>query len=314
MELSKEEKLVAYIANPYFDYHPSLEIDKIPLEFIEKNKLSLILLEKGLETEIGRKYASLRERMLQELCELTHEFEKFNIDFVVIKFPELPRTHGDLDILIANGLERVEDVLRSEGYELWKEDEPQREGYRKNNDGVLLKIDIHTESSWGGIKYLRKEDIWENRVKREINGVEVPFPSPEYEFLITAAHGMRENAVTLFDVFYVNFLFKKGINMEFVKAVAKENNWLKQLFYFSRAIYGAHRELYDEELEFLSDVFRIKPLKIDRLPFHFPFRIATSLKVEKALRDLKTRGFRDFAFDLSAYFQDLRWIKGLFTR
>lgn len=78
MELSKEEKLVAYIANPYFDYHPSLEIDKIPLEFIEKNKLSLILLEKGLETEIGRKYASLRERMLQELCELTHEFERIN--------------------------------------------------------------------------------------------------------------------------------------------------------------------------------------------------------------------------------------------
>lgn len=314
MKLSKEEKLVAYIANPYLDYHPTAEIDKIPLEFIEKNKLSLVLLEKGLETEIGKNYAKLRERMLQELCELTREFEKFNIGFAVIKFPELPRTHGDLDILIANGLERVEDVLRSEGYELWKEDEPQREGYRKNNDGVLLKIDIHTESSWGGIKYLRKEDIWENRVKREINGVEVPFPSPEYEFLITAAHGMRENAVTLFDVFYVNFLFKKGINMEFVKAVAKENNWLKQLFYFNRAIRDIHRELYDEELEFLSDVSGIKTLKIDRLPFHFPFRIATSLKAEKALRDLKTRGFRDFAFDLSAYFQDLRWIKGLFTR
>ena len=38
MELSEEEKLVAYIANPYLDYHPNAEIDKIPLEFIEKNR------------------------------------------------------------------------------------------------------------------------------------------------------------------------------------------------------------------------------------------------------------------------------------
>ena len=85
MELSKEEKLVAYIANPYLDYQPTAEIDKIPLEFIEKNKLSLILLEKGLETEIGQKYANLRECMLHELCELTHEFERVNYDLLFEK-------------------------------------------------------------------------------------------------------------------------------------------------------------------------------------------------------------------------------------
>lgn len=204
IRLKEIEYKIALIANPFLDYPvDSIDPEKVPLKFIESNKLSLLLKEKGIETEASKKDERKLNYLLNGLCELKHAFDDNGIDFMLIKLPELPRPHGDLDIVIINGLKDAENILKFKDYILDEDSDPYRKKYVKSAGDITWEVDLHLEAAWVGVMYLNKEEIWRNSVKRKINGVDVSVPSPEYELLIEAAHDMRSNEITLFDIMHV---------------------------------------------------------------------------------------------------------------
>lgn len=283
---------LAQIANPYF--HNSYKVDPTKcFDFIEANKISLLLKQKGLTTKQAEEDEKSLNLLLDELVEIKRIFDSQNIKFVLIKFPKLPRPHGDLDMLIIKNINSAEDILRKRGYVLENDADPYRRTYITEINGNRLEVDLHLEAAWVGVIYLDKEDIWKNSMKREIRGIDVYVPSPEYELLITAAHDMRSNEITLFDVLYVNSLLKEeNIDMNFARSRAKKNNWLKQFDYFICVVNEIYRELYE-----LGTFLRVK-----ELPFHFPSYTIGRLKLQKTLLDLRYCGIRRAIENLQAYF------------
>jgi len=304
IRLNEIEHKIALIANPHLGYPvENIDLEGPTLEFIESNKLSLLLKKKGIEIETAKREEERHKYLMDELCELKHAFDDYGVDFVLIKFPELPRPHGDLDVLLCKDVKSAEHLLKSKGYILDNDRDPYRKKYVKSVNGTTWEVDLHLEAAWGGIVYLNKEEVWKYCIKREINGVDIPVPSPEYEVLIAAAHGMRENKITLFDVLYVYSLLKeKKVDMDFIRDVAKRNNWVKQLDYFIHLINRIYGELYDES----GNHSRIK-----ELPFRFPVYTIGKLKLQKAILDLRYCGIRRGIKDLKAlcYFDGAGFLK-----
>lgn len=312
IKINEKERTVAQIANPYLDYTIGSKdsVKDHPIEFIDSNKISLLLKEKGIETEKTQEEMEHRRCLISELCELNHDFDAHGIDFVLIKFSKLPKPPGDLDILIINGLEEAENMLKNKGYVYEPTDaDPDRKTYYKTVNGKSVAADLHLDTTWLDIKYLEKEDVWKNREKRNINDIKIPVPCAEYELLIAAAHGMRENKIRLFDVLHVANIFRENeINMEFVMAVAKENNWLNQLNYFISLTNEIYHSLYSSPItENPIPNFKIpnlKRLKI-KLPFIFPFHISFKLKLQKMFSDLIHLGVGSAVHDLRSYYLDI---------
>jgi len=306
--LTEAEFMLAQMANPYFHYSHKVD-PNVCFDFIQSNKISLLLKRNGLIIKQAEEDEKNLSRLLNELVEIKKIFDSQDVKFVLIKLPKLPRPHGDLDILLIKNINSAEDILKKKGYAIVNDADPYRRTYIKEINGERLEVDFHLEAAWGGIVYLEKEEIWNNRVVRKINDVDIPVPCPEHELLIAAAHGMRENKITLFDVLHVAHIFSENeINMEFVRAVAKENNWLNQLQYFVSVINEIYYSLYGSPItENPIPNFKFgntKRLKID-LPFNLPFYISFKLKSQKMFSDLIHFGVGNAVHDLRSYYSDI---------
>ena len=258
---------------------------------------------------------------LNELCNLSREFNKYNIKFVVIKtLSETPKSIGDLDILIINNLKEAENSLKHLRYTyIPQKEDTDRKSYHKLIDNIPVMIDLHLDTTWGGIKYLNKNDVWKYKTEKTINKTNIPIPSPEYNLLITAAHAMRENKITLYDVIHIVQLFKKThINIEFVRDIAKQNNWLIQFQYFISITNEIYHTLYNEINEILMknstsdfELLNSKYLKIKmrdvtvKLPFHFSFFTSLKLKLYKVFSDLIHFGLKGAIHDIKCYYPDI---------
>ena len=236
---------------------------------------------------------------INELCNLTREFNKHItvfLKFVVIKtLSESPKSIGDLDILIINNLKEAENSLKYLGYTyIPQKGDTDRKSYRKLVDNIPVMIDLHLDTTWGGIKYLNKNDVWKYKTEKTINKTNIPIPSPEYDLLITAAHAMRENKITLYDIIHTKQLIRENdFDMNFVEDIAKQNNWLIQLQYFisvTNRIYNTLSTPHFKQIE---------------LPFRFSFYISLKLKLQKVFSDLIHIGLRCAIYDIKCYYPDI---------
>ena len=235
---------------------------------------------------------------LNELCNLTCEFNKHNIKFVVIKtLSDTPKPLGDLDILIINNLKDAENSLKYLGYTyIPPKKDTDRKSYRKVVDNIPVMIDLHLDTTWGGIKYLDKTDVWNYKTEKNVNETNIPIPSSEYDLLISAAHAMRENKITLYDVIHTKQLIRKNdFDMKFVENIAKQNNWLIQLQYFISATDKTYNTLSTPDF---------KRLEI-KLPFRFSFFISLKLKLHKIFSDLIYSGLKCAIHDIKCYYPDV---------
>lgn len=298
MKLNKEEIVIAQIANPYISSSKE-KLKDISLNFVSSNEISLLLSEKGIEINTSREEKKKVECLMDELCNLTQVFDAHGVNYVIIKLPKLPKPLSDIDILIVDdSIETADIALKQMGYILEDDVEPHRRTYVKTVNGERIAIDLHLELSWRRVIYLEKEEIWKNRIKREINGVNISVPSPEHELLISAAHAIfKHNKITLFDVLYVNSIIKENdINMDFVEETAKRNGWQKQFLFFIRKVNELYKELYEESLD--QKNFNIN------LPFLFPLHTVISLRAQKIFSDLRF-GAKRALIDLYAYSLDI---------
>lgn len=304
MGLNKEEMIIARIANPYVSYSKE-KLKNISLNFVYSNKISLLLSEKGIETNTSREDKEKVECLMDELCNLTQVFDAHGVNYVIIKLPKLPKSLSDIDILILDdSIEAAVVALKQMGYILEDDVEPHRRTYVKTVNGERIAVDLHLELSWRRVIYLEKEEIWKNRIKREINGVNIPVPSPEHELLISAAHAVfKHNKITLFDVLYVNSIITENdINMDFVEETARRNGWQKQFLFFIRSINEIYKELYDDPKSSLNPK---NQTNIKCLPFLFPLHSIISLRARKMLSDLRYFGAKRAFIDLYAYSLDV---------
>lgn len=295
--LSDKEKLIVQIVNPHSNYATdNITPKELPSDFINSNKLSLLLRDRGIKTKESQKDWNKYKHLINEICKIKYYFSRYNIDFILIKFPKLPKPHSDIDILIINDndMENVEKALKQIGYEPVYDAERYRRGYFKILNGIKIGVDLHLEISWRGIVYLKKEEIFKNKVEREINGVKIPVPSPEYELLISAAHSIfKDNKITLFDVLYIHSIIKENdINMESVKVIAKQNGWYTQFLYFLNTFNKIYSELYEEGNNI-------------PLPYCFPFHVVLLVRLRKIFSDLKLYGLSKAIIELWEYSLDI---------
>ena len=310
MRLSGIEKEIAYIANPYLDYNGSVREKNLPINFIISNKLSLLLKEKGIETEVASRDMKKLGILISELCELKKDFDSCEVDFVVIKFSKLPEPHGDLDILVVSNVDNAERVLKQKGYFLEDDSEPHRKEYVKYVNGEKCLIELHLELSWRRVKYLEKEEIWRNRTERKIKDVNIPVPCPEHDILISAAHSIfQNNRIRLFDVLHIaSTFYENDVDLEFAKNVARRNNWLNQFLFFIYLVNKIYKDLYGETIvrNLICDYpkWYLNRMKW-HLPLHLPLHVSVLLRAEKLYLDLKNWGVRSAVNDLWAYSLDV---------
>jgi len=294
--MNREEVMLAKLANPYSDDKVKLDIslNERLLKFIDENKISLLLKEKGIETKIATQDEKKLKVLMNEMQELTDEFVAENVDYVLIKFPKLPRPHGDLDIIVSD-VRTVEEILKRRGYFLDYDGDFYRRKYVKSGK-TSWEVDIHLKAAWSRIIYLDEHEVLNTAIKRKILGRRVPVPNPNYELLITAAHAMRENKITLFDVIHAkSILNRRKINMNYVERIAKKYGWLDQFSLFIKTICNIYMELYENH----------NPKPEFKLPYRFPPQEILALKLRKALFDTKNHGLKRGFEDLRAYSIDI---------
>jgi len=307
MRLNEDEKLMALIANQKLNY-PIQDIDenKLPLEFINTNKLSLILEKQGIKIPTAEKEREKINILINELSEIKCVFNRYNVNFVVIKsFEKLPKPLSDVDILVSD-MRMAESALRQIGYTQETEDEPYKKLYIRKIGDERVAMHLHSEIAWRGIKYLERNEVFDKSTKREINGIDIPVPCPEHEILITAAHMLFErgnNKITLYDVLNVASIFKEhDVNMKSIEADAKRNGWQKQFLFFIHSVGIIYEELYQESLPFLNSR---SGRKIGNLPFLFPIHSVISLRAQKIFTTLRSFGIRRALRELYAYSLDV---------
>ncbi|RLI75711.1 hypothetical protein DRO97_02655 [Archaeoglobales archaeon] len=289
--MNNDEFRIALMANPHMDFRHKVYPEKCP-QFIEDNKISLLLhLYKRIKSDQSTKEIRHNDKLISELNKLVTLFITNNIEYVFIKWSMLPRSQNDLDILIFNDIDKVSSILEKSGYKL---DSITPYRYTFIKEGV--EVDIHTDTAWTGVIYFNKFLVFYTRETRtfvDYNNNFTPFtvyvPSSACELLITAAHCMRENRITLYDVLSTYPLLTNE-NIDFASKVAKENGWLPQLQSFVNIV----NEIYDR-------IYIKHDYKDLELPYRFPLLKSAKLKLHKFLHDLRTGNII-----ISPYITDLK--------
>ncbi len=175
MVLNEDENLIAVIASQNLNY-PVQNIDEnnLSLEFINANKLSLILEEQGIKIPIAEKERRKINILINELSEIKCVFDRYNVNFIVIKsLGKLPKPLGDVDVLTSD-MRMAESALKQRGYTQETEEEPYKKLYVRKVNDERVAIHLHSEIAWREIKYLEKDEIFEKSTRRKTNAIYIP--------------------------------------------------------------------------------------------------------------------------------------------
>jgi len=299
--MNREEVVLAKLANPYFDDKVSLnfEIDERLLRFIEENRISLLLKERGVETKIARRDEWKLKALIKEMRGIVREFERGGIDYAIIKFPEFPRAHRDIDILIDRSqIKKVDGILRNLGYKEKKAQEVNKKAYFRVIGKDIMDIDIHLELGWWGVTYLNSVSILEHSEMWEFKDFEIKKPCAEHELLISASTTLfGELCLTLFDLIYAKALIDKGISLAHAREIALSNNWLRQFNYFIETVDALYNNIWGRH--------RHTGLKNVSFPYRIPLGKIFSTRMGKTASDFKSHGLRRGTRDLWGYMLEI---------
>lgn len=299
--MNREEVVLAKLANPYSSDKVKLNvsINERLLKFIEENKISLLLKERGVRTEITKRDERKLEILIKEMKEIVKEFERREVDYVIIKFPELPRAHRDIDILVDQSqIKSIHEILRNLGYRKKKDvQEINKKAYTKvTSSGDIIDIDVHLEFGWWGVTYLRSSNILERSEMREFKDFEIRKPCAEHELLMHASTILfGELRLTLFDLIYAKVLIDK-VTLPRTREIASNNNWLRQFDYFIEIISTLYNDIWGHH-------------SYTNLNISFPYRIPVSriflTRMRKMASDFKSNGLRMGIKDLWGYLLEI---------
>jgi hypothetical protein len=269
-------------------------------EFVVDNELSLLLRSSGIEIPEAEGEACDREKTVGALAEIAEVLRNHDIEFCVIKFPEIPKPMGDIDILIPDQ-EGVDEAFRDAGYLLEDETPPHRRDFVKIFEGKKVVVDIHTGVAWSRVEYVSSGAVLTERVDRTVTAgeysVSVPVPCPEHDLLITAAHALFDNnAVNLFEVLYgVHLMAKSDFDRSAASSLAASRNWREPLQYYFRLLDRTQRAIESDMGVTVVAEFPVV-LSVERV---------LRFRVNKLFGDLDDGNRRVAATETLGYTQDL---------
>ena len=259
----------AYIAHPHLDIPKNLVDEKMSISEV----LQVLLTNKVLfrsfiqyNSVLGSQKKNVISNLICDSREMSHYYDFYkvvknelldaiellnnNVQTLFIKSSSiLPLDSDNFDILInGNETKFAEQVLRMNGFSVVKSaEEPYKVLYRKTKNGKdYLALHLHSKIAWGGVEFLRVEDVWKKYLIKNIEGTNVGFISPEHHVLVTLAHAFFENAsLRLGDILYlVDSFSNKELNLYTMISSSMEMGW--GVVFCAMLLYGnsAHHDIY----------------------------------------------------------------------
>jgi thymidylate kinase len=259
----------AYLAHPHLGIPDSLAKEKIAISEVQRVlKANKVLFRSFIQYDSG--LSSRKENAMSNLIchskETSHYYDFYeivkkelldaigllnnNVQTLFIKSSNiLPLDSDNFDILIPDNKQKMADqVLRKNGFSVVKvAEEPHKVLYRKTKNGKdYLALHLHTKIVWGGVEFLRAEEIWKKYSTKNIQGTNVGFISPEHAVLVTLAHAFYENAsLKLCDILYlVDSFSDSSLDLDAMISSSVKMGW--DLVFGAMLLYGnsIHHEVY----------------------------------------------------------------------
>ncbi len=262
---------------------PPLAKDTFIRKYAEANKLLFALAqgqkEKALDAE-RTKLAKLAKTIFSSSDCKTVAMKSF--------FP-FPYTDNDIDFVAISLFSKCQQALEETGFKVCESRSYLREPMKRffASEGSNAFIHLHAAFSWNGVKYLDSESVWAGRKTISISGTAFNVPSPEHDFLITAAHAMFENkCLYLSDFLNILILSKNGLDWGKILEEAGEFHWKNGLLSFTAQVDALHKALYGKGIlpEKLAGNSRAHPN--NRILFPFILFGTFSSSFSKLLLDL----------------------------
>ena len=192
----------------------SSEVEKLATEIATKNKIFLCFYERSRalrvnmspETHLFADQLVLRKAAQRvAVKETAAAADSLGTEFIAVKtFKPFNYVGDDVDILMHNkrDIEILKKQLQTRGFFVRKQGTSETT-LRKFVMDSPVDLDIHDKLAAGQVEYIDSQQLWENSVKKSIDGVELFTPSAEYEILITIAHSLiKESRMTLADLYH----------------------------------------------------------------------------------------------------------------
>ena len=274
------------------------ETGRTPTEYAEANELELVFDDAGHPISTADRARAHREILTEQLAPIEDAFDDYDVPFVVIKDPYLPKPISDIDVLIDDP-DGAHAALSGVGFELEDDTEPHRETYVKTVDGARVAIDLHLALSWRRVPYLSTREILDDRHRRSIAGQSVPCPSLEHHLAITAAHSVfKHNALSMFEVLETTYLLEEfDPDEEQLHAIARKYNWQPQLAYFLGRVAKTDA--------LIQHGWHGTDLTIETFPEYYPLSRVGWVRGRKVAADLASGEFRRGGVSAIAYTIDV---------
>ena len=259
----------AYIAHPHLDIAEILVDEKMPISEV----LQVLLTNKVLfrsfvqyDSVPSSRKKDVIYHIIRNSKEMSHYYDFYkvvknelldvirllndSVQTLFIKSSNIPPLDSDnFDVLIRdNEIKFADQVLRRNGFSVVRlAEEPYKVLYRKTKNGKdYLALHLHSKIAWGGVEFLRVEDVWKKYLIKNIEGTNVGFISPEHHVLVTLAHAFFENAsLKLGDILYlVDSFSNKELNLSTMISSSMEMGW--DVVFCAMLLYGnsVHRDVY----------------------------------------------------------------------
>lgn len=241
------------------------------------------------------------KRTLEHFSKVTNAFNKNDLRFFPMKsFRSYKYVDDDIDLILVDP-EREEDyvkALEGEGFSFeWNRSmlrEPHKKFYVKrdnNAEELLPRIHVHLAVSWNGIKFFDAKELYSRLKPIEVSGVNIPYPSPEDDLLIMAAHSVSENTyITAGELLHIKKLVEKNnIDIKYIAQNVKSRNWKKGFKKFLGIAEESYRFLTSERLfpeSFQVEYGRGSMGKDEIPPYFFKGADLANIYTEKFIKDL----------------------------
>jgi len=160
--------------------------------------------------------------------------EKNNIDYVIFRTNKfLPFVTFDIDLLVkSETYHKTIEIFKHNGFRTVSHNKSLGGRLFDNQINLVskkyLKIDLHKRCTWIKSFYLDEYKIFDDINFTKIEGIKVPTPNIEHEYIFNLCHALFERFyLTYLDYYCLKELSsRKKFNKEVIIKTAKKFNWL----------------------------------------------------------------------------------------
>lgn len=218
--------------------------NRVLLQFAEKCQNKAIV-------EVGNKW----RKSLKETLIFIKDVLRDDAHFLITRtYKYIPYVTFDVDLYIRKeNFSKVIEKFQESGCIAKSHDHSLGGRIPKTQVNIIkfpyLTIDLHNDFTWEKMKYLDSDLLLLNIRNQKIEGIDVPIPSAEVEFLLCMADISHERfSITLLDLIWIMGLSKEIKDWEMIFAQAKKYGWNGTFLDTARIINGMMLSMVGKEI------------------------------------------------------------------